>query len=131
MAVKLAVGRGGQAIVGDVFDELPGAGTWRTVLLLDGNIGIGGCPARLLARLATVMHPEAELLVELDPPDVRTRRVRARLERDGQASAWFTWARVGARTVGWVARASGFTVTEDWCAQDRWFARLRLRDGTP
>jgi SAM-dependent methyltransferase len=130
-AVQLAVGRGGRAIVGDVFDELPGAGTWRTALLLDGNIGIGGCPSRLLARLAAVMHPEGELLVELDPPDVRTRRVRARLEHDGLASTWFRWARVGAPAVGGIARAGGFHVADAWCAHDRWFARLRRRDGAP
>ena len=130
-AVQLAVGRGVRAIVGDVFDELPGAGTWRTVLLLDGNIGIGGCPARLLARLATVMHPDGELLVELDPPYVRTRRVRARLERDGQASAWFSWARVGASAVGAIAQAGGFRVADAWCAHDRWFARLRPQEGAP
>jgi SAM-dependent methyltransferase len=130
-AVRLAVGRGGRAIVGDVFDELPGAGTWRTVLLLDGNIGIGGCPARLLARLAALVHPKGELLVELDPPHVRTRRLRARLERDGQASAWFRWARVGAPAVGAVAREGGLRVAEAWCAHDRWFARLRAQDGAP
>jgi SAM-dependent methyltransferase len=130
-AVQLAVGRGGRAIVGDVFDELPGAGTWRTALLLDGNIGIGGCPSRLLARLARVLHPEGELLVELDPPHVRTRRVRAWLERDGSASTWFSWARVGASAVGGIARAGGFHVIDAWCAHDRWFARLRRQDGAP
>ncbi len=54
VAVELAVGHGGRAIVGDIFDELPGGGTWRSALLLDGNIGIGGSPVRLAwpARIA-------------------------------------------------------------------------------
>lgn len=130
-AVRLAVARGGRAIVGDVFDELPGAGTWRTVLLLDGNIGIGGCPARLLARLAGLLHPKGELLVELDPPHMRTRVVWARLERDGQASSWFRWARVEVPAAGAIARSAGLRVTKAWCAQDRWFASLRAQDGAP
>ena len=35
-----------------VFGAVPGAGRWRTILLLDGNIGIGGAPAALLRRAA-------------------------------------------------------------------------------
>ena len=128
-AVELAVGRGGRAIVGDVFDELPGAHGWRTMLLLDGNIGIGGAPARLLARLAVVLHPRGEVLVELDRPEVATRRVQARLEAGSQVSSWFPWARVGAPEIGALAGAGGLRVDGAWCAHGRWFARLRPRAG--
>ena len=41
---------GGPALVRSVFETLPGEGRWDTVLLMDGNIGIGGDPAALLGR---------------------------------------------------------------------------------
>jgi hypothetical protein len=54
VAVELARGRGARAIVGSIFDELPGSGTWQSALLLDGDVGIGGAPARLLAGIRTL-----------------------------------------------------------------------------
>ena len=35
-----------------MFEPLPGEGRWGTVLLLDGNVGIGGDPVALLERAA-------------------------------------------------------------------------------
>ena len=55
-AVELATGRGARAVVASIFDELPGSGRWRSALLLDGNIGIGGAPARLLARIGMLLR---------------------------------------------------------------------------
>ncbi len=43
-------GEGANVVHGSVFD-LPEAGNWMTALLIDGNIGIGGEPERLLARV--------------------------------------------------------------------------------
>ena len=51
-AVDLTIGRGGNAVLRDLFEPLPGTGTWSCVLLADGNIGIGGDPVRLLRRAA-------------------------------------------------------------------------------
>jgi SAM-dependent methyltransferase len=124
VAVDLARGGGARAIVASIFDELPGSGTWRSALLLDGNIGIGGAPARLLARLATLLTGEGEVLVELDPPDTATAALRARIESPRRVSSWFPWARVSAAGVGPVARAGGFEVVESWSVGERWFARL-------
>ena len=59
-AVRQARRRGVAALRRDVFAQLPGEGRWDTVLLADGNIGIGGDPVALLdargraARAATV-----------------------------------------------------------------------------
>ena len=50
VAVRLARARGAEAILRSVFADVPGAGRWRTALLLDGNIGIGGAPVPLLER---------------------------------------------------------------------------------
>ncbi len=128
VAVELAVGGGGRAIVGDVFDELPGGGTWRSALLLDGNIGIGGSPVRLLARIGALLQADGELLVELEPPGALTCSTEARLETGGVASAWFPWARVAAPTIAPIARAGGFRATEAWPLAGRWFARLHRAD---
>ena len=129
-AVALARGRGGRAIVASVFDELPGAGSWRTALLLDGNIGIGGAPVRLLERVGGLLAADGAALVELDPPGSRSARVRARLETAGETSAWFAWARMAYEDLPQVAEASGLRVAGRWTSSGRWFARLlRLRPG--
>ena len=106
VAVALAVGRGAHAIVGDVFAELPGTGQWQTVLLLDGNIGIGGAPERLLRRLAAVLAPAGTVLVELEAPGTRSGAFRARLEQGEQISDWFGWARLAVDAIAGPASGS-------------------------
>ena len=60
-----------------LFGSVPGPGRWRTVLLLDGNIGIGGAPvAAAAARRASCWRPAARSLVEVDPPGAPTHRAR-------------------------------------------------------
>jgi SAM-dependent methyltransferase len=125
IAVALARGRGVHAIVGSIFDGVPGAGTWRTALLLDGNIGIGGSPVRLLQRVGALVSDEGELLVELDPPGTPTGTFKARLElTGGTASEWFDWARVAFDEVDRVTADASLRVLERWRAGERWFARL-------
>lgn len=58
-AVHHAVRLGGQALRRSVFDSLPGEGRWDTVLLMDGNVGIGGDPRALLDRVAGLLSPAA------------------------------------------------------------------------
>jgi SAM-dependent methyltransferase len=131
VAVALAVGRGGRAIVGDIFDDVPGAG-WQSALLLDGNIGIGGAPVRLLARIGDLLVPGGALLVELGPLGTWTRGTQARLESAESASAWFPWACVAASAIKPIARAGGFDTAEVWALDGRWFARLHpVRPQTP
>ena len=124
VAVELARGRGVRAITGSIFGELPGSGTWRSALLLDGNIGIGGAPARLLARIGTLLSEGGELLVELEPPRTATVCVQARIEAGDSISSWFAWARVSVADIGAIAATVGFTATEQWTLAGRWFARL-------
>ncbi|OLL72012.1 hypothetical protein Ae168Ps1_0385 [Pseudonocardia sp. Ae168_Ps1] len=67
--------RGVAMVCADLFGGLPSEGTWRHVLLADGNIGIGGDPTRLLTRSAALVHPSGSVLVEVDPdPAVCWRR---------------------------------------------------------
>ncbi|HWF23895.1 MAG TPA: class I SAM-dependent methyltransferase [Solirubrobacteraceae bacterium] len=126
-AVDLARGRhpDARAIVASIFDELPGSGTWRSALLLDGNIGIGGAPARLLARIGTLLTQAGEVLVELDPPDTPSASVKAaRIETPHSVSAWFPWARLSTADIDATARRAGFEPRASWSLGDRWFARL-------
>jgi SAM-dependent methyltransferase len=124
VAVELAIGGGGRAIVGDIFDGIPGAGTWRSALLLDGNIGIGGSPVRLLARIGALLREGGEVLVELEPPSASTWSTEARIECDGVASPWFPWARVAVGAIPSVAAIAGFAVSAAWPLSERWFAML-------
>jgi SAM-dependent methyltransferase len=127
VAVALAREGGARAIVASIFDELPGAGEWHTALLLDGNIGIGGSPERLLRRIGALLTGDGELVVELDRPEVRSGALRARLETAVTTSAWFPWAQVAYNDIDPVARAAGFGVARRWSSGDRFFASLRLR----
>ena len=56
-AVDLARSAGALVMLRDVFDRVPGTGRWMTVLLADGNIGIGGDPAALLRRAGELLAP--------------------------------------------------------------------------
>jgi len=123
-AVKIAQSSGALAILRDVFGRVPGAGRWRTVLLADGNIGIGGDPAALLRRVGELLAHGGHALVEVQPPGVPLRCENVRLRREGSAGAWFPWAYVGADQIGDVARCAGLILEETWTASGRWFAAL-------
>ncbi|HEX6330166.1 MAG TPA: class I SAM-dependent methyltransferase [Actinomycetota bacterium] len=125
-AVRVARERGTPAVCGSIFEAVPGEGGWGSVLLLDGNVGIGGDPVALLWRVREVLRPGGRLVLELEPPGVSTESFLARLDGDG-SSAWFAWARVGIDGVADVAAAGGFEVREHWTADGRWFGRLDAR----
>jgi SAM-dependent methyltransferase len=125
VAVQMACSGGARAVVADIFGDVPGAGSWRTALLLDGNIGIGGDPVRLLMRLRSLLHRDGVVLVELDPPGSATPAARARLELAGETSDWFAWARVATCEAAVVAAQAGMRMERKWTCAGRWFARLR------
>ena len=74
--------RGADAVVADVFEPLPDEGAWSSVLLADGNVGIGGDPHRLLGRVRELLHPGGRVVVEVSAPgtgiDVGVDRHRGR-----------------------------------------------------
>jgi SAM-dependent methyltransferase len=125
VAVALARRRGATVLEASIFDRLPGRGAWRTSLLLDGNVGIGGDPASLLRRTCELLAPGGTALVELDPPGAPTERTRVRLEAPGLVSEWFAWARVGADGIAPLARSASLLAGSAQPAGGRWFARLR------
>lgn len=135
-AVARTRGLGGAALLRSVFDPLPGEGRWGTLLLLDGNIGIGGDPAALLDRAADLLGADGLLIAETVPVDV-DERVRVRLDdgrdrtagRTAPASACdaelFPWARIGTPALLRHARAGGWRTAGQWGAEGRTFVSLR------
>ncbi|WP_202547385.1 methyltransferase domain-containing protein, partial [Streptomyces sp. SID2119] len=77
---------GGSALLRSVFDPLPGEGRWGTLLLVDGNIGIGGDPAALLDRAADLLSTGGLLIAETSPLDI-DERVQVRLDDGRRAPA--------------------------------------------
>ncbi len=109
-AVVLARGRGAKVLRRSVFDPLPDEGRWRSLLLLDGNIGIGGSPLRLLRRCRELAASGGTVLAEVHAPGEHTRRGHARLVGGVGIGSWFPWAVVGADAVEPLAAAAGLEV---------------------
>ncbi len=124
VAVGQAVERNAAALVRSVFDVLPGTGRWRTALLFDGNIGIGGDPLRLLLRAAQLLARSGRLIVETGPPGHPLRRFPARVERDDEVSDWFPWAQVGVEALVHSAATAGFAHRATVVDEGRWFVDL-------
>lgn len=124
-AVARTVRTGGPALCRSVFEPLPDEGRWGTALLLDGNIGIGGDPRALLARVRQLLAPDGLLIVEAAAADV-DERVRVRVDDGcGGVGTAFPWARVGTPALLRHARAAGWTAVELWTARGRDFMTLR------
>jgi SAM-dependent methyltransferase len=124
VAVRLARSAGATALCRSIFDPVPGEGRWDTVLLADGNVGIGGNPAALLARCRELIGPTGRVLVELDPPGTGLRSSRVRLEHGTRRGSWFDWAHVGLDAVDGPAAEAGLRVEETWQRAGRSFAAL-------
>ena len=124
-AVHIARAAGALTLLRDVFGRVPGTGRWMTVLLADGNIGIGGDPVALLRRVGELLTARGQALVEVQPPGTALRSEQVRLRHGGQASAWFPWAYVGADQIAEIAVDAGLAAAETWSAHGRWFSVLR------
>ncbi|WP_067469476.1 class I SAM-dependent methyltransferase [Actinomadura macra] len=124
-AVALTIEAGGPALCRDVFGRVPGTGRWRTVLLADGNIGIGGDPAALLRRVLALLGPGGRVLAEVEPPGAPSWTEPLRLRSGRAVGEWFPWAHVSADGVPVLAAACRAAVAEQWQEADRWFVALR------
>jgi SAM-dependent methyltransferase len=120
-AVARARQTGAPALHRSVFDPLPGQGRWTTILLADGNIGIGGHPTRLLHRCARLLAPGGQILIETEPGNI-DEQLTAWLEHaDGRRGPTFPWARMGTAALLQAAADTGLHVTEQWRDADRTF----------
>jgi len=123
-AVFQARARGVAALLRDVYEPLPGEGRWSTVLLADGNVGIGGDPRRLFARVADVLAPGGRVVVDLAPPGTGVTTRLLRLRTASARSQPFSWSTVAADRVGVTCGGLGLSVTLVEEYQGRWFAVL-------
>jgi SAM-dependent methyltransferase len=112
-AIAAAARRGVPALRRSVFDPLPGERRWGTVLLLDGNVGIGGDPVALLARAASLLRPGGVVVAEVEAPGTLTGARTVRVESAAGAGPWFPWARVGADRFADLAHRAGLRA-EPW-----------------
>jgi SAM-dependent methyltransferase len=122
-AVGLARARGARVVHGSVFEHVDGS--FATLLLLDGNVGIGGDPVALLRRSRELLEPGGGVLAEVGEPMAGSCRLALRLRLAHQVSHPFAWAVVGASDAEGLARATGFAVVDRWRAGGRWFVELR------
>jgi SAM-dependent methyltransferase len=125
-AVALTKNRGVPALTRSVFQRIPGEGRWPTVLVLDGNIGIGGDVGQLLRRLIDLMAPGGSLIVEAStgssvPDEVLSVRFRADGLPVGPA---FDWAVVDRVSLLAHAARAGLSVPDQWSVGGRDFARF-------
>ena len=123
-AVSQARARGVAAVHRNVFDPMPAEGSWETVLLADGNIGIGGDPAALLRRTAKLLQPGGRVVCDLAEPGTGVRIHAARLIAEGKWSPTFRWARVGADAIEELAEDADFRVFRVGERRGRWFGVL-------
>ncbi len=123
-AVRLARAAGAVASRCSVFGPVPRAGRWDTVLLVDGNIGIGGLPVVLLRRVAELLGPSGRALVEVEGPAGHSSRTRLRLVSGGEVSRHFPWAHLALHDAGPAAALAGLRPAETWQEADRWFVAL-------
>ncbi|MEY2245852.1 class I SAM-dependent methyltransferase [Streptomyces sp. BF23-18] len=154
-AVARTARLGGRALHRSVFEPLPSEGRWGTVLLVDGNIGIGGDPAALLRRTAELLAPGGLLIAETvagadidERVDVRIVRAAHPDDTDdtddtgstdstdssaagggnaGEAGdrAAFPWARLGTPALLRHAARAGWRADAQWAAGGRSFVALR------
>ncbi|KOV93643.1 MULTISPECIES: class I SAM-dependent methyltransferase [unclassified Streptomyces] len=126
-AVEHTVRLGGQALRRSVFDPLPGEGRWGTVLLMDGNIGIGGDPRALLDRVARLLCPGGLLIAETAAVDVDERSEVQVVAGAGAGTGGgaFPWARLGTPALLRRAGRAGWRTAGQWTAGGRRFVALR------
>jgi Methionine biosynthesis protein MetW len=131
IAVAMTVRRGAPALSRDVFSRLPGEGRWPTVLVLDGNIGIGGDVTGLLDRLSALIGLGGSLIVEASTGTAGIHEVlRVRFSRDGQPTGPdFGWSVIASDMLETLAARSGLRACDHWSAGGRNFLRLERSTG--
>jgi SAM-dependent methyltransferase len=123
-AVALARHQGASVLARSIFERLPAEGRWASAVLADGNVGIGGDPVRLLARLGELVRPGGTIAVEADAGTSGIRAGRARVERGDEVGGWFPWAVVGIAALPDLAHGAGLVHRSTRHVDGRPFALL-------
>jgi SAM-dependent methyltransferase len=131
-AVARTVRLGGQALQRSVFEPLPAEGRWDTILLIDGNIGIGGDPTALLRRMSQLLNQNGLLVAETVPDGEVDERVTVHVVSitagtHGTVGAPFPWARLGTPALLRLATRAGWRPERQWTTGGRSFVALRNR----
>jgi hypothetical protein len=124
-AVNASMRKGALALRARIEDPLPAEGRWGTVLLMDGNVGIGGSVADLLARCRQLVAPGGLIICEVDPvgspPRPGDRRTPQPVDRLDAARLEPNRRRCAGRGGGW----TGPVDRRGMVAGDRVFVALR------
>jgi SAM-dependent methyltransferase len=126
-AVALARRSGAPVLLRDVFDPLPATGRWQTVLLADGNIGLGGDPWRVLRRAAELLTRGGCCVAEFDAVTAGVRESWVRLESPDTIGPWFRWASVGIDSAAALAKDVGLVLAGIHPISDRVIATLEVK----
>lgn len=111
VAVEIARSSGAPVLCRDLFEPLPGTGRWHTVLLADGNVGLGGDPWRVLQRAGELLRHGGECLAEFDTAVTGIESCWVRLESMRAVGPWFRWASVGLDCAARLAEDVGLAVS--------------------
>lgn len=120
-AVGEARRRGGTALQRSLFSPLPGEGRWASVVLFDGNIGIGGSPVRLLRRVAELLASGGTALIEVGGPGSGSSELEVRVERGDSTGPWFAWALVDVDGIRGGLERAGLSTVAIESYGTRWF----------
>lgn len=125
-AVEFTLQRGALALARDIFSRLPGEGRWRTVLVMDGNCGIGGDVPALLRRLVELTSDDGIMIIEAATTVSGTDDVlTASFSTDGEDGPTFPWAIASADVLQRYAEQAGLALVQRWSHSERDFLMLR------
>lgn len=116
LAVEMTRARGARAVVADVL-EPSFVGQWQSAVLMDGNIGIGGDPVRLLTRTRDLLVDGGRVLVELGSPAEPSRTDLVTLRSSKGHSSVFPWSVLSVRDVEKVAARVKLALVEQWVVE--------------
>jgi SAM-dependent methyltransferase len=105
--VELARTNGAWCVHQSMFEPVPFEGRWQEVLLLDGNIGIGGDPAKLLERLRAIVTMGGHALLEVERFGGNLQMI-VREHHAGEVGTPFPWATVSVMSLDALIAGSGW-----------------------
>jgi hypothetical protein len=92
---------------------------------MDGNVGIGGDPLRLLRRVRSLLGLSGQLIVETHPDPAAHDILDVRFWSGGEAvGPIFEWAHVGRLALVEYAEFAGYSVDSVWSSGGRSFVAL-------